>query len=117
LAPPEALALFIYGCCPGGAASNTWTILFKGKNNSPYNVGSNQSISIYQLAKLISIENNSKKSNVIIKSPLSNKPVLRYVPNINKAFNELNLKIYTDIENSIRKTIEFNSTILNNSNE
>lgn len=94
-----------------------WTILFKGKNNDPYNVGSNQSISIYQLAKLISIENNSKKSNVIIKSPLSNKPVLRYVPNINKAFNELNLKIYTDIENSLRKTIEFNSTILNNSNE
>jgi dTDP-glucose 4,6-dehydratase len=85
-----------------------WTILFKGKNNDPYNVGSNQSISIYQLAKLISIENNSKKSNVIIKSPLSNKPVLRYVPNINKAHNELNLKIYTDIENSIRKTITFN---------
>lgn len=85
-----------------------WTILFKGKNNDPYNVGSNQSISIYQLAKLISIENNSKKSNVIIESPLSNKPVLRYVPNINKAFNELNLKIYTDIENSIRKTITFN---------
>jgi len=33
LALPEALALFIYGCCPGGAASNTWTILFKGDIN------------------------------------------------------------------------------------
>ena len=53
-------------------------------------------------------ENYSKKSNVIIKSPLSNKPVLRYVPNINKAFNELNLKIYTDIENSIRTENCFN---------
>jgi predicted Na+-dependent transporter len=24
LLPAEALALFIYGCCPGGAASNNW---------------------------------------------------------------------------------------------
>jgi nucleoside-diphosphate-sugar epimerase len=85
-----------------------WTILFKGKNNSPYNVGSNQYLSILQLANLISKDINLKQTNVIVKSPLSNKPVLRYVPNINKAFNELNLKIYTDIENSIRKTITFN---------
>ena len=33
LSPPEALALFIYGCCPGGSASNTWTILFEGDIN------------------------------------------------------------------------------------
>ena len=33
LSPPEALALFIYGCCPGGSASNTWTILFDGDIN------------------------------------------------------------------------------------
>lgn len=26
----DALALFIYGCCPGGSASNNWTILFNG---------------------------------------------------------------------------------------
>lgn len=89
-----------------------WTILFKGKNNSPYNVGGNQSISIAQLAELISKENNSKQTNVIIKSPLSNTPVLRYVPDIDKALNELNLKVYTDIETCIRKTIHYNKTIL-----
>lgn len=26
----DALALFIYGCCPGGSASNNWTILLNG---------------------------------------------------------------------------------------
>ena len=91
-----------------------WTILFDGKNNYPYNVGSNQSISITKLAELISKENNSKKMNVIIKSPLSSKPVLRYVPNVNRALDELNLKVYTNIETCIRKTINFNKNILKN---
>lgn len=92
-----------------------WTILFKGKNNNPYNVGSNQSISISQLAELISKENNSKQTNIIIQSPLSNKPVLRYVPDTNKALNELNLKVYTDLNTCIRKTIDFNKYILKDS--
>lgn len=92
-----------------------WTILFKGKNNNPYNVGSNQSISISQLAELISKDNNSKQTNVIIQSPLFNKPVLRYVPDTNKALNELNLKVYTDIKTCIRKTIDFNKNILKDS--
>ncbi|CAF0933343.1 unnamed protein product [Brachionus calyciflorus] len=30
LTPLESLALFIYGCSPGGAGSNNWTILFNG---------------------------------------------------------------------------------------
>lgn len=89
-----------------------WTILFKGKNNNPYNVGSNQSISISQLAELISKDNRSNKTNVIIKSPSSNKPILRYVPDINKALNELNLKVYTDIETCITKTIDFYKSIV-----
>jgi solute carrier family 10 (sodium/bile acid cotransporter), member 3/5 len=30
LPPVESLALFLYGCSPGGAASNNWTIVFGG---------------------------------------------------------------------------------------
>lgn len=30
LPPIESLALFIYGCSPGGSASNNWTIMFNG---------------------------------------------------------------------------------------
>ncbi len=89
-----------------------WTILFKGKNNNPYNVGSNQSISISELANLILKESKSKQTNIIIKTPLSNKPVLRYVPDINKAINELHLKVYTEIEKGVRKTIDFNKLFL-----
>lgn len=92
-----------------------WTVLFKGENNTPYNVGSNQPISISNLAELISNNNNSIKSNVVIKSKLSNKPLLRYVPDITRAVNELNLKVYTDIENCVRKTIDFYENNIDNS--
>lgn len=30
LPPIESLALFIYGCSPGGSASNNWTVMFNG---------------------------------------------------------------------------------------
>lgn len=92
-----------------------WTILFKGKNNYPYNVGSSQSISISQLAKLISNENTLMQTNVVIKSPHSTFPVSRYLPDITRALNELNLKIYTDLETCIKKTIDFNEKILKDS--
>lgn len=88
-----------------------WTILFKGQNNSPYNVGSNSSISIAELANLISKQSKSKKINVIIKTPLSDKPIPKYVPNVDKAIEDLNLKIYTDINTSIKKTIAFNRLV------
>lgn len=85
-----------------------WTILFKGKNNDPYNVGSSQSVSISELAKLVSKDINLQKTGIIIKTPLTNKPVLRYVPDVTKASLDLKLNLYTNLENSISKTIMFN---------
>lgn len=91
-----------------------WTILFVGKNNSPYNVGSNIAISIAELANLIIKEddNNYGQIKVIIKTPISNNTVLRYVPNVDKVMNDLNLKILTGIETAIKKTIAYNKHIL-----
>lgn len=90
-----------------------WTILFRGEVNTPYNVGSNIPISIAKLADLISKEDPSGNVKTIIKTPKSNKPNLRYIPNVDKALHNLNLKIYTSVENSIAKTIFFNKNILN----
>ena len=85
-----------------------WTILFIGENNKPYNVGSDESITIAELAKIITKENSLNQTNIIVKSPLSNNPPQRYVPNVNRAINELHLKVYTDLKTCLRKTIEFN---------
>lgn len=84
-----------------------WTILFKGANNSPYNVGSDESISITQFADLVLKESNFTHLTKIITTPISNKESLSYLPSIEKAMIDLNLKIYTSIEISINKTINY----------
>ena len=85
-----------------------WTILFKGQNNLPYNVGSDKSVSILELAKIISKCNNLKKQKIIVKLPASDSSGLKYVPKIDRAINDLGLRIYNGLEESILKTIEFN---------
>ena len=78
-------------------------------NSSPkcsiYNVGSDQEISIENLAKLIS---NKYKKRVKKKynSLLDKKKIIDYyVPSISKAKHELNLRINYKIRNSLKKLI------------
>lgn len=87
-----------------------WTILLKGNNNTPYNVGSDSSITISELAyKVANSENLSlNKSKVIIEKATKNPFPLRYVPNIDRAKIELGLNVYIDIEDALKRTIEFN---------
>lgn len=87
-----------------------WTILFKGENNHPYHVGSDEGVTIMQLAELISI-NDLEQINVVIKKPLGKGLPQRYVPGVKRAVSELNLAIYTDLKTSIEKTIKFNRKI------
>jgi len=85
------------------------TILIKGKNCYPYNVGSEEEISIENLAitiagfskKPLSVEIKTKKTNSYEKD--------RYVPSTQRAQKELGLKQYICINDSILKTIKFNS--------
>lgn len=102
---------------PADLAVWLWTILFKGENNSPYNVGSDRSITISDLATLISKQDSLNHIKVIVKTKPSNNPPLRYVPNIDKAVQGLNLGVYTSLETSVAKTIFFNKNILNLSNK
>jgi dTDP-glucose 4,6-dehydratase len=78
-------------------------IVFKANSKCPiYNVGSDSEISIFKLADLLSKKYNIK---LICKTKNSNF-VDRYIPNINKAKNELRLDIkYNNLE-SVIKTIK-----------
>lgn len=85
-----------------------WTILFQGSNNTTYNVGSDKPINIGELAKLVSNCKDSSTRKIVVKSKKSHKQISQYVPNIDKAKEELKLNIYTDLETSIKKTIKYN---------
>lgn len=82
-------------------------ILLRGKHGESYNVGSDQSISIGELAHLIAGLKNDIK--VEIKGKVeTNYKLEQYVPDVTKAKNQLGLKMYFSLESGIKKMIKFN---------
>jgi nucleoside-diphosphate-sugar epimerase len=84
-----------------------WIILFKGESNFPYNIGSDLSISIKELALLIKSCTNSMNLNIKITD--TEKKSNNYVPSIYRAKNGLNLTMGVDLETAILKTVDFYS--------
>lgn len=81
-------------------------LLLNGRHLEAYNVGSDQAVTIEQLARKVKSE-TSAQGQIIIQSPDQPGPVHRYVPSIEKATQELNLKVWTSLEKSILRTYEF----------
>lgn len=86
------------------------TCLTEGKPGEAYNIGSDNEIDIASLAKLIAQIDKEIPLKVLIASQkIKEKPAERYVPSVEKAKSELNLLVYTSLEDSIRKMIRFNT--------
>ena len=83
-----------------------WKILLKGEINQPYNVGSDEGVSIKQLAEKIRSISNSNVSIKVLGSPIKQENIDVYCPNIEKART---IKAYIEIplSESITKTINF----------
>lgn len=93
-----------------GADLIVWlvAILVRGQGGKTYNVGSDKSISIKDLANLIASIANISEPNIEIQgipSPLG--LFERYVPDITRAKSELNLKINVDLESSFQRTFSW----------
>ena len=84
-----------------------WKILAQGATNSAYNVGSNESISITDLAKKVLDNNNIESLKAVITNPIINTELQQYVPSIDKAKGELGLIVNIDLDTAIKKTILF----------
>lgn len=85
-----------------------WGILIRGASCRAYNVGSDHSISIHELALTIATVAEVPDTKIEI----LNKPVLgrmheRYVPDISRARNELGLKINIPLEEALQRTINW----------
>ncbi len=85
------------------------TILLKGKTNEAYNVGSDKAISIADLAKVVCKYSSTGNTRVnIAQKAVDGILSSRYVPCIDKAKKELNLKCKISLEDAIQKTINWN---------
>ena len=82
-----------------------WTILFKGESCRPYNVGSEEAITIADLANTVADCFQKQIDVKIAKSPDPNKPPERYVPSTKRAQEECGLHQTIDLREGIRRTI------------
>ncbi len=80
-----------------------WTILFRGASGRAYNVGSEDAVSIGDLARFIG-SHAKPPVQVRIDGTPSSVPGARYVPSTERARGELALDQWIDLEQAINKT-------------
>jgi nucleoside-diphosphate-sugar epimerase len=82
-----------------------WTILFKGESCHPYNVGSEEGVTIAELAHAVAESFQETIEVSIAKSPDPDKPPERYVPSTKRAREECGLHQIIDLKEGIRRTL------------
>ncbi|MDO9545130.1 MAG: NAD-dependent epimerase/dehydratase family protein [Pelolinea sp.] len=94
-------------CYAADMTAMLWKILLQSPVGRVYNVGSDESISILELAnKVISFLDTSVEVKVMSK-PNIKSMLARYVPDINRGRSELCIKIHTDIDKAIQRTLSW----------
>ena len=88
-----------------------WTILFRGRPGQGYNVGSDQAISIGKLANRVANVVAPGTEVIFAEKAQSGKKPSRYVPAIVKARKELQLEVWTGLDEAIRRTTEWNQNL------
>jgi nucleoside-diphosphate-sugar epimerase len=85
-----------------------WTILFKAPHARAYNVGSDEDISIKNLVDIVAMAQGGGQPFTLAVSPQSGCSILRYVPAIKRASEELALRVYINLFEGINKTFIWN---------
>lgn len=86
-----------------------WTILFNGSPGGIYNVGSEDALSIAELAQLVANCLSTPPEVHIIGKRAPDTPPDRYVPSTQKAQKELGIRTWINLECAIRRTVAFYS--------
>lgn len=96
-----AVRSYLYGA---DLAVWLWTILFRGESGRPYNVGSDEPISIRELAEAVAGEGASDVK-VVTPALVADEPADVYVPDISRARNELGLDVAVPLAEAVRRTM------------
>jgi nucleoside-diphosphate-sugar epimerase len=85
-----------------------WTILFRAPALQPFNVGSANDVSILELARIVAAVVNPKSEVRVARQAQPGTQPTRYVPNVDRARALLGLVETISLEESIRRTAEWN---------
>ena len=88
-----------------------WTILFRGQSGQPYNVGSEEALSIRELADVVAQTFQPARNVIIDKKPVPGAAAQRYIPNTKRALEELGLRARINLKDSIQRTISWHQKI------
>ncbi len=88
----------------GDLATWLWTMLFRAPSQRAFNVGSAESVSIFQLAELVRDALGSDVRIEVAKVPVEGAAVSRYVPSVERANRELGLHCTVPLRETIRRT-------------
>lgn len=84
-----------------------WTILLRGESARPYNVGSDNAISIADLARVVVEATGSHSMVEIARASVPGAAPARYVPSIERASKELGLRPAVSLAEGIRRMHEW----------
>jgi len=85
-----------------------WTILFRGTPGEAYNVGSEDAITIKDLAYEVAASFPNSPEVVIAKSPVPGRLPERYVPSVKKARGSLGLDSCINLKEALHRTRKWN---------
>ena len=82
--------------------------LLRGAPLRPYNVGSDQALSIADLARQVATSLPGRECQVsIARTPEPGKPPARYVPDVTRARSELGLEVRIPLADAIQRTLNW----------
>jgi dTDP-glucose 4,6-dehydratase len=81
-----------------------WTMLVRAPADRAYNVGSDQAVSIQNLADTVAATLQPGLAVNVAREPLPNAKPATYVPDISRARTELGLNVTVSLEDAIRRT-------------
>lgn len=80
-------------------------LLVRGQHGRAYNIGSEEAISIRDLAALVRTRTGTKNDIVVQGSPMPGAPAARYVPSTERARAELGLRQFIPLPEAIDRTL------------
>lgn len=84
-----------------------WRILLRGQSGRAYNVGSGEAISISSLAHMIANLPANPVSVQIMKKSNPTIPTARYIPDVTRAAQELDLRVRISLKDSLSRTLSY----------
>jgi dTDP-glucose 4,6-dehydratase len=84
-----------------------WTILFKGKSCFPYNVGSDEVVTIAELANLVAEQFEPRPRIEIERNRVNGLASERYIPSINRVLREFGLRPTIGLAEAVQRTTDW----------